>query len=158
MKKFFLATMTLILGITINANAQEMGEWTWEQHHLSFKMPTNAEVVENTQTDFQAQTESLTLIIGLAEATKDDDLLLLTTNLASKTIVEDNERPVMTVLYNGLEGCIVKGKNPKNNNYEVASAVLQSQKTYFTIIVSIVYEKVDAGLANEILESIKLTD
>lgn len=133
MKRILLFAAALIL-ISLSANSQQ--RYTWNQYGLSFSVPSNFKVTENTATSFEANNQAIHLAIevldsdGISPETFGETLAEIANNIGMSG-ADMGELGLTT-----LEGAYIEGQVGEAN---VCLVVLLDSASNIALLATVTY-------------------
>ncbi|MDL2247470.1 hypothetical protein LJC05_01920 [Bacteroides sp. OttesenSCG-928-J23] len=150
MKKV-LFTLGLVFCLCIAANAQQ--RYTWNQYGLSFTVPSNFKITENTAESFQANNGKIHLAIAVIDydGIDEDGLAEVLISMAEEAGITDGE--VGPLALTTLEGAYIEGVV---NGSNMCLVLLADTESNIALVASVVYADGLENQANNIINSFSI--
>lgn len=147
MKRLLLA-FALIFSLSVVANAQQ--RYTWKQYGLSFSVPSNFKVLENTSESFEAENDNIHLVIEVLdyEGLDPEDLGTILGEMSNELGLKNAE--VGELGLTTLAGAYIEGKVGEAN---VCLVVLMDVESNIALLASVTYSNGYEKAATNIVNS-----
>ncbi|NDV56964.1 hypothetical protein [Bacteroides sp. 519] len=132
--KRILVSLTVIFCLCMVANAQQ--RYTWKQYGLSFSVPTNFKVLENTAESFEAENNNIHLAIEVIDydGIDPEDLGTALGTMAVELKMKNSE--IGELALTTLEGAFIEGEIDGVN---VCLVLLCDTESNIALLSSITY-------------------
>lgn len=127
--------------------------YTWKQYGLSFSVPTNFKITENTAESFQANNGQIHLAIAVVDydGLNEDDLAETLLMMAEEAGMTDGE--VGPLALTTLEGAYIEGVVDEAN---MCFVLLADTESNIALLASVVYADGLENQANKIINSFSI--
>ena len=156
MKRLFL--FCVLLSFAFASYAQGLTSYTWKQHGVHFKVPGGAKILQSGNDVFEVDNDEFNVSIHLfdgSEATEDQMAELLLEAAEQQEMKDIQKAQIQEFSNSGVEGVSIEGNRSGDG---ICCALIMGKESHVMALVTIVYGHGLEEKANDIVNSITMTE